>query len=82
MCLANPTFFDKFYGTGNPQNGLPDVVDPINFNGYTIPMSAVGNVIPGQTYHMKFVVGDRNDASYDSAVSLSKFDIGNVNLGK
>ncbi|WP_374540160.1 choice-of-anchor L domain-containing protein, partial [Flavobacterium sp.] len=78
---ANPTFFDKFYGTGNPQNGLPDVVDPINFNGYTIPMSAVGNVIPGQTYHMKFVVGDRNDASYDSAVFLSKFDIGNVNLG-
>ena len=78
---VNPAFFDKFYGTGNPQNGLPDVVDPINFNGYTVPMSAVGTVIPGQTYHMKFVVGDRNDSSFDSAVFLSKFDIGNVDLG-
>ncbi|SEQ22574.1 C-terminal domain of CHU protein family protein, partial [Flavobacterium urocaniciphilum] len=77
----NPTFFDKFYGTGTPQNGLPDVIAPTNFKGYTIPMSAVGTVIPGQTYHMKFVVGDRNDSSLDSAVFLSKFDIGNVDLG-
>ena len=44
-------------------------------------MSASGTVIPGQTYHMKFVVGDRNDSSFDSAVFLSKFDIGNVDLG-
>ncbi|NHM03061.1 choice-of-anchor L domain-containing protein, partial [Flavobacterium difficile] len=78
---ANPTYFDKFYGDGNPQDGLPDVVAPINFKGYTVPMSATGTVIPGQTYHMKFVVGDRNDSSFDSAVFLSKFDIGNVDLG-
>jgi gliding motility-associated-like protein len=30
---------------------------------------------------MKFVVGDRNDSAFDSAVFLSKFDIGNVDLG-
>ncbi len=78
---ANPTYFDKFYGTGNPQNGLPDVIAPTNFKGYTVPMSAVGTVIPGQIYHMKFVVGDRNDSAFDSAVFLSKFDIGNVDLG-
>jgi gliding motility-associated-like protein len=77
----NPTYFDKFYGTGNPQNGLPDVIAPTNFKGYTVPMSAVGTVIPGQIYHMKFVVGDRNDSAFDSAVFLSKFDIGNVDLG-
>ena len=78
---ANPTYFDKFYGTGTPNNGLPDIVDPTNFKGYTVPMSATGTVIPGQTYHMKFVVGDRNDSSFDSAVFLSKFDIGSVDLG-
>ncbi|WP_415831502.1 choice-of-anchor L domain-containing protein, partial [Flavobacterium terrigena] len=78
---ANPTYFDKFYGDGNPQDGLPDVIDPTNFKGYTIPMSATGTVIPGQTYHMKFVVGDRNDGLFDSAVFLSKFDIGSVDLG-
>ena len=78
---ANPAYFDKFYGTGAPQNGLPDVISPTNFKGYTVPMSATGTVIPGQTYHMKFVVGDRNDSSFDSAVFLSKFDIGNVDLG-
>ncbi|NHF70662.1 hypothetical protein G6N05_11125, partial [Flavobacterium sp. F372] len=78
---ANPTYFDKFYGAGNPQNGLPDVIAPTNFKGYTVPMSATGTVVPGQTYHMKFVVGDRNDSSFDSAVFLSKFDIGNVDLG-
>ena len=44
-------------------------------------MSATGTVVPGQVYHMKFVVGDRNDSSFDSAVFLSKFDIGNVDLG-
>jgi gliding motility-associated-like protein len=77
----NPAYFDKFYGTGTPQNGLPDVIAPTNFKGYTVPMSASGTVIPGQTYHMKFVVGDRNDSSFDSAVFLSKFDIGNVDLG-
>ena len=37
----NPTYFDKFYGTGNPQNGLPDVIAPTNFKGYTVP------IIPG-----------------------------------
>ncbi|MES2863278.1 MAG: choice-of-anchor L domain-containing protein [Bacteroidota bacterium] len=77
----NPTYFDKFYGDGFPQDGLPDVIAPTDFKGYTVPMSATGTVIPGQTYHMKFVVGDRNDTSFDSAVFLSKFDIGNVNLG-
>uniref|UniRef100_UPI00278BC366 choice-of-anchor L domain-containing protein n=1 Tax=Flavobacterium aerium TaxID=3037261 RepID=UPI00278BC366 len=76
----NPTFFDSYYGYPNGQNEL---ADPLNLRGYTTPMIASATVIPGQTYHIKMVIADRGDPSYDTAVFLDggSFDIGNVNLG-
>ncbi len=49
-----------------------------NFNGRTIPLTAVADVIPGQTYHFKMVLADASDSSFNSAVFLQggSFDIG------
>ncbi|WP_022829220.1 choice-of-anchor L domain-containing protein, partial [Flavobacterium antarcticum] len=74
---ANEEFFDKYYN--NPAGVIGA---PINFNGVTIPMLASSSVIPGNTYHIKMVIADYNDGSYDSAVFLKgdSFDIGNITL--
>lgn len=56
----NPTYFA---GYNNPRTGL-------NFNGRTIPLTAMATVIPGQTYHIKMVISDKGDQSYDSAVFI------------
>ncbi|WP_284461069.1 choice-of-anchor L domain-containing protein [Chryseobacterium sp.] len=50
----------------------------INYNGRTTPLTAVADVIPGQTYHFKMVLADARDPGYDSAVFLEggSFDIG------
>ncbi len=53
----------------------------INYYGRTVPLTAEATVIPGQSYHIKMVIADARDGSYDSAVFLEagSFDIG-VNL--
>ncbi len=49
-----------------------------NYNGRTIPLTAIATVIPGETYHFKLVIADATDHQYDSAVFLEggSFDIG------
>lgn len=50
----------------------------INYFGRTVPLTAVADVIPGQTYHFKMVLADATDRSHDSAVFLEggSFDVG------
>ncbi|CAM3149560.1 gliding motility-associated C-terminal domain-containing protein [Chryseobacterium flavum] len=64
----NETYFGAI---NNPHVG-------INYNGRTVPLTAVADVIPGQTYHFKMVLADARDSGYDSAVFLEggSFDIG------
>ncbi|WP_407402719.1 choice-of-anchor L domain-containing protein [Chryseobacterium sp.] len=49
-----------------------------NFSGRTIPLTARATVIPGQTYRIKMVLADFQDAAYDSGVFLEagSFDVG------
>lgn len=49
-----------------------------NFNGRTIPLTAVANVTAGQEYHFKMVVADYTDFRYDTAVFLEG---GSFNIG-
>lgn len=49
-----------------------------NFNGRTVPLTAVATVVPGQTYHFKMVLADYADYKYDSAVFLEG---GSFNIG-
>lgn len=73
---VNPSFFGNFY-FNNPDSA------PINFRGATIPMTAVGSVVPGQAYRIKLAIADRLDTLLDSAVFIkgSSFSIGDIALG-
>ncbi len=62
-------------GSCNPINeqyfgGWNGTTAPINFNGQTDVLTAVANVIPNTTYHVKLVIADEANARYDSAVYL------------
>ncbi|MFL5765162.1 MAG: choice-of-anchor L domain-containing protein [Bacteroidia bacterium] len=42
----------------------------VEFDGFTVPMTAIAAVNCGQTYHIKLAVADAGDGSYDSGVFL------------
>ena len=52
----------------------------IDYYGQTKPLNASVELIPGQTYHIKLVIGDSRDNIFDSAMFLdaSSFEIGYV----
>jgi len=75
----NPTYFGQYYG--NFPGGLNGIGAPINFEGVTKKLTAFSEVTPGVTYHIKLVIADRGDSSYDSAVFIQNFEIGDVDLG-
>ncbi|MGQ3233936.1 MAG: choice-of-anchor L domain-containing protein, partial [Flavobacterium sp.] len=77
---VNPGFFGAWYGENA---ALPIAQNaPINFDGRTTKMVAASQVEPGDLYHIKLVIGDRNDNAWDSAVFLAagSFDIGQPTL--
>jgi len=57
----------EYFGSYNVNNPASSA---INMRGQTMPMQAIGNVIPGNSYSIKIVVGDYGDPSFDSAVFL------------
>ena len=76
---ANAEYFGAYYGNG----GLPAFTSPTNFIGRTVSMKAIADLIPNETYHIKLVVADYVDSTYDSAVffSANSFEIGYPDLG-
>lgn len=42
----------------------------LQYNGYTKPLTAALNVTSSSTYHLKIVIADVNDGSYDSGVFI------------
>ncbi|MES2811306.1 MAG: choice-of-anchor L domain-containing protein [Bacteroidota bacterium] len=75
---ANLPYFGAFNG------GSAAAGSAINFNGQTVLLTASKtNLIPGQTYHLKIVIGDRNVTTDDSAIFIggSSFDFGTDVLG-
>ncbi|MCA6422040.1 MAG: choice-of-anchor L domain-containing protein, partial [Flavobacterium sp.] len=73
---ANPTYFGNFNGGANAATSAT------NFNGETVLMTASSAVIPNNVYHIKLVIADRNDNSFDSAVFLGggSFNIGSAEI--
>ncbi|MDT0557072.1 choice-of-anchor L domain-containing protein [Ichthyenterobacterium sp. W332] len=47
-----------------------DTTAPINFNGQTKVLTAIADIIPNETYHVKLVIADEQNFRYDSAVFL------------
>lgn len=54
------------------------VVNEVQYDGFTRIFTAVANVTPGQTYHLKIAIADVGDGLNDSAVFLAggSFDAG------
>jgi gliding motility-associated-like protein len=67
--VVNPAFY-VVNGTGSnpPFNTNPTYVQ---YDGFTVPMTARAHVTCGLTYHIKIAVGDANDTVWDSAVFLA-----------
>jgi len=68
--LFNPnctSFNSEYFGSYNVNNPASSF---INMKGQTIPLQAIGNVIPGNSYSLKIVVGDYGDPALDSAIFL------------
>lgn len=61
---VNPQFFDVYNAVNNP------TINGTSFNGQTILINASANLIIGNTYKLKLVIGDYQDALYDSAVFI------------
>lgn len=53
------------FGTGTAPDGAT-----VQYDGFTIPMTAIANVQCGQVYHIKIAIGDGGDWSLDSGVFL------------
>jgi gliding motility-associated-like protein len=56
---------------GNGVSG-PQYTDSkvVQFNGFTVPLTAISKVTPCKTYHLKIAIADVGDGVYDSGVFL------------
>jgi len=73
---VNESYFGNYY-YNDP------ISAPINFRGTTVPLTAIGTVVPGQQYRIKLAIADRADPLFDSAVFIkgSSFSLGEIALG-
>ncbi|TNE55093.1 MAG: gliding motility-associated C-terminal domain-containing protein [Bacteroidetes bacterium] len=46
----------------------------LRYDGYTVPIQTSAAVTPGEMYHLKIVISDIGDDSYDSAIFLEKIE--------
>ena len=86
QCAAvNPQFYGtyNFTTTDTTLPFIPGTNAPINFNGQTVELTAIGDVIVGNNYTIKLVVADDQDTAFDIAVFLEagSFNIGSIDLG-
>lgn len=68
--LQNTPFYNDNAITESCAGGSPVASAFLEYDGFTTVLTAVANVIPCETYHIKLVVADRGDDIYDSAVFL------------
>lgn len=64
---VNANLFGTFYSGSLP------LLEPINFYGRTIPMTALATVDPTHDYKIKIIIADRLDREFDSSVFISNY---------
>ena len=78
--VTNTAFFNA---NGSDCGGGGAGTALFGYDGYTDVFTAVANVIPCETYHIKLAIGDGGDDIYDSSVFLkaNSFDAGGAAIG-
>ncbi|RVT77393.1 T9SS type B sorting domain-containing protein [Flavobacterium sufflavum] len=72
FCPANN---ESYFGQFNNQAAN---TSPINYAGQTKVLNATANVIAGNTYHIKLVIGDDRNTYYDSAIFIEAASFNSV----
>lgn len=69
-------YFDN--GDGSGTGTAPDG-QTVQYDGFTVPLTAISPVVCGQQYHIKLAIADVGDGAYDSGVFLEagSFSSGN-----
>jgi gliding motility-associated-like protein len=68
---VNPVSNPGFFVPNSPGScGSAINMDDIQFDGFTGMLTAIANVVPCQTYHIRLLVADAGDGIFDSAVFL------------
>lgn len=78
------TIHDEIFGICPAQNDQyfdGYNIGDTNFNGRTVPLSASVNITPYVQYHIKLIIADQRDYSYDSAVFIEAISFDNLDLG-
>lgn len=71
VCTAqNEQYFDG-YNVGDT-----------NFNGRTTVLTASGSILPNVTYHIKLIIADQSDGTFDSAVFIEGDSFRVLDLGE
>ena len=76
---VNEEFFDRYnFQPFNDENAAAT-----NFNGQTVQLTAMADVVSGNPYTIKLVVADQSDNAFDIGVFLEagSFNIGTTDLG-
>ncbi len=70
---VNSTTNAAYYVDNGDGYTAPYNTDPqyIQYDGFTVPITIIAEVTPGETHHMKIAIGDAGDTAYDCAVFLS-----------
>ncbi len=78
------TIHDEIFGVCPAQNAqyfdgynLGDT----NYNGRTVPLTASATITPYVQYHIKLIIADQEDYSFDSAVFIEAISFNNIDLG-
>jgi gliding motility-associated-like protein len=76
---TNSAYYVDNVPMGQPQNAPGCTNEPftpsptsdfIEYDGFTVPLQAIANVVPCETYTIKLAVADVGDGRFDSAVML------------
>ncbi|HRI29136.1 MAG TPA: choice-of-anchor L domain-containing protein, partial [Chitinophagales bacterium] len=70
---TTPVAINNVNNVNNPDFYVDNaaVTPDLQYDGFTTPLTATMNVIPGETYHVKIAVADVGDYNLDSGVFLS-----------
>lgn len=71
---TTPVAINNINSSTNPSfyidNEADTIANEIAYDGFTVPLTATVNVVPGETYHVRLSIADVGDSIFDSGVFI------------